>query len=177
MSLLRKSYIDLDWPAWMSSRFPFDRFDGWTDVSTEIGIRVEEFEKDGQFVIRAEVPGIDPDKDVELALSEGVLRLMVHRQKEDKASDSRHDRSEFHYGSFTRLVALDDRRTQLVEASTRSARRGTRRPRTSGHVVATSPQPSQLRRLGREFIASLARYGISRVPAGPVTTPGPNPAP
>lgn len=106
MSLLRKSYIDLDWPAWMSSRFPFDRFDGWTDVSSEIGIRVEEFERDGQFVIRAEVPGIDPDKDVELALSEGVLRLMVHRQKESKASDARHYRSEFHYGSFTRLVAL-----------------------------------------------------------------------
>ena len=106
MSLLRKSYIDLDWPTWMSNRFPFDRFDGWTDVSSEIGIRVEEFEREGQFVIRAEVPGIDPDKDVELALSEGVLRLMVHRQKESKTSDARHYRSEFHYGSFTRLVAL-----------------------------------------------------------------------
>lgn len=53
----------------MSSRFPFDRFDGWTDISTEIGIRVEEFEKDGQFVIRVQVPRIDPDKDVELAHS------------------------------------------------------------------------------------------------------------
>ncbi|MGA1500915.1 MAG: Hsp20/alpha crystallin family protein [Ilumatobacteraceae bacterium] len=106
MSVLRKSYIDLDWPAWMSSRLPLDRFDGWTDVASEVGIRVEEFEKNDQFVIRAEVPGIDPDKDVELALSEGVLRLMVHRQKEKTTSDARHYRSEFHYGSFTRLIAL-----------------------------------------------------------------------
>lgn len=62
MSLLRKSYIDLDWPSWMATRFPFDRFDGWTDMGVDAGIRVEEFEKDGNFVIRAEAPGIDPDK-------------------------------------------------------------------------------------------------------------------
>ena len=106
MSLLKKSYIDLDWPSWMATRFPFDRFDGWTDMGVDAGIRVEEFEKDGNFVIRAEAPGIDPDKDVELAVSEGVLRLLVHRQKEIRAADARHYRSEFHYGSFTRLVAL-----------------------------------------------------------------------
>ena len=70
------------------------------------GGRVEEFEKDGKLVIRAEAPGIDPDKDVELAVSEGVMRLMVHRQKGSRTSDARHYRSEFHYGSFTRLVAL-----------------------------------------------------------------------
>lgn len=106
MSLLKKSYIDLDWPSWMATRFPFDRFDGWTDMGVDAGIRVEEFEKDGKFVIRAEAPGIDPDKDVELAVSEGVLRLLVHRQKEIRAADARHYRSEFHYGSFTRLIVL-----------------------------------------------------------------------
>ncbi|MFZ9383886.1 MAG: Hsp20/alpha crystallin family protein, partial [Ilumatobacteraceae bacterium] len=54
----------------------------------------------------AEAPGIDPDKDVELSVADGVLRLMVHRQKESELSDARHYRSEFNYGSFTRLVVL-----------------------------------------------------------------------
>ena len=105
MSLLRKSIFDLDWPAW-SSRSPFDRMDGWVDLVNESAIRVEEFEVDKNFVIRAEVPGIDPDKDVELSMSDGVLRLMVHRQKESRSTDSKHYRSEFQYGSFTRLIVL-----------------------------------------------------------------------
>lgn len=106
MTLLRKPYFDLDWPSWMTTRLPFERLDGWNDLMAEASIRVEEFERDGEFVIRAEAPGIDPDKDVELAVSDGVLRLMVHRQKESKLSDARHYRTEFNYGSFTRLVVL-----------------------------------------------------------------------
>ncbi len=106
MSLLRKPYLELDWPSWMSSRFPFERMDGWTDLISEASIRVEEFEHDGEFVIRAEAPGIDPEKDVELAVSDGVLRLMVHRQKQSELADARHYRSDFNYGSFTRLVVL-----------------------------------------------------------------------
>lgn len=106
MTLLRKPYIDIDWPSWMSTRMPFERLDGWSELMSDTHIRVEEFERDDQFVIRAEAPGIDPDKDVELSVSDGVLRLMVHRQKESKLSDARHYRSEFNYGSFTRLVVL-----------------------------------------------------------------------
>lgn len=106
MTLLRKPYLDLDWPAWMASRLPFERLDGWTELMTESAIRVEEFERDGRFVIRAETPGIDPDQDVELSVADGTLRLMVHRQKESKSGDTRHFRSEFQYGSFTRVVVL-----------------------------------------------------------------------
>lgn len=106
MTLLRKPYIDIDWPSWMSTRMPFERLDGWSELMSDTHIRVEEFERDDQFVIRAEAPGIDPYKDVELSVSDGVLRLMVHRQKESKLSDARHYRSEFNYGSFTRLVVL-----------------------------------------------------------------------
>ena len=105
-SLLRKSMFDVDWPSWSTFRSPFDRNDGLLDLMNDTAIRVEEFELDKNFVIRAEAPGIDPDKDVELSMSDGVLRLMVHRQKESRATDARHYRSEFHYGSFTRLIVL-----------------------------------------------------------------------
>lgn len=105
MSLMRKSYFDLDWPTWFG-RTPFDRFDGWADGTSDLTIRVEEFDTEQHHVIRAEVPGIDPDKDVELTMSDGVLRLMVHRQKREERESPRHYRSEFQYGSFTRLVVL-----------------------------------------------------------------------
>jgi len=106
MTLTRRSLFDLDWPTWMNQMAPFERTDAWMDRLNEAAIRVEEFEMEKNYVIRAEVPGIDPEKDVELSVAGGVLRLMVHRQKESHGSDARHYRSEFRYGSFTRLVAL-----------------------------------------------------------------------
>lgn len=106
MSLMRKSYLDFDWPSWVTSRFPFERPEAWLDMVGDNGIRVEEYEEGKDYVVRAEVPGIDPDKDVELTLVDGSLRMMVHRQKESKTGDARHFRSEFHYGSFTRYIPL-----------------------------------------------------------------------
>jgi len=38
-------------------------------------IRVEELREDGTRVIRADLPGIDPDKDVELTVSDGILHI------------------------------------------------------------------------------------------------------
>jgi HSP20 family protein len=52
--------------------------------------------------VRAELPGIDPAKDVKISYADGVLKLEVERTEKHK--DGGH--SEFHYGSFTRTVAL-----------------------------------------------------------------------
>jgi HSP20 family molecular chaperone IbpA len=48
------------------------------------------------------MPGIDPDKDVEVTIQDGVLTIHGERREEHK--DTR--RSEFYYGSFSRSVAL-----------------------------------------------------------------------
>ncbi|XVQ09667.1 Hsp20/alpha crystallin family protein [Spirillospora sp. CA-255316] len=64
-------------------------------------IRVENGIEDGDYVIRAELPGIDPDKDVEITVTGGVLRL--HAERHDKKDTHR---SEFRYGAFTRSLAL-----------------------------------------------------------------------
>ena len=66
------------------------------------GFRVEEFVEDGSYVLRAELPGLDPAKDVEVFVSDGVLTVNAERREERKESG----RSEFHYGVFTRSVAL-----------------------------------------------------------------------
>jgi HSP20 family protein len=88
--------------------FPGRLFDwpelfNWADVDT---LRIEEFQEDGQMVVRAEAPGIDPDQDVELTVSDHRLRLHVARKQEEKSETTTGYRSEFHYGSFTRVVDL-----------------------------------------------------------------------
>jgi HSP20 family molecular chaperone IbpA len=64
--------------------------------------RIEDRLEDDRYVVRAELPGVDPDKDVEITVSDGVLTISAERQEEitDKG------RSEFHYGSLMRRVAL-----------------------------------------------------------------------
>ena len=64
--------------------------------------RLEEFVRDGRFVVRTELPGIDPDKDVEITIQDGVLH--VHGERHEEHKDRQ--RSEFSYGSFSRSVTL-----------------------------------------------------------------------
>jgi HSP20 family molecular chaperone IbpA len=65
-------------------------------------IKFEDYVHDGRYVLRAELPGIDPDKDVEITVSNGVLTIHAERQDEHKDQH----RTEFTYGSFTRSVTL-----------------------------------------------------------------------
>ena len=65
-------------------------------------IRVEDEFKDGIYSIRAEIPGVDPDKDVDVTVRDGVLTIKAVRS-ENKESNGR---SEFTYGSFLRSVTL-----------------------------------------------------------------------
>jgi HSP20 family protein len=65
-------------------------------------MRVEDYVSEGQYVVRAELPGIDPEKDVEITVDDGILTVKAERREEKKESG----RSEFRYGSFTRSVTL-----------------------------------------------------------------------
>ena len=65
-------------------------------------MRVEDYVKDGHYVVRAELPGVDPEKDIEVTVSKGVLTISATRHEE---SEGKH-RSEFHYGTFARSVTL-----------------------------------------------------------------------
>lgn len=69
---------------------------------TTQAIRVEERVDDDRYVLRAELPGIDPQRDVDVSVSEGVLTITAERRQETEEAH----RSEFRYGSFTRRVAL-----------------------------------------------------------------------
>src|ERR1019366_4092211 len=64
--------------------------------------RVEEVAQDSRYVIRAELPGLDPETDIEVTVNGRTLTIHAERRQEDKEPN----RSEFRYGSFTRSVML-----------------------------------------------------------------------
>lgn len=69
-------------------------------------IRVDEYREGDQLVIRAEAPGIDPVKDVQLTLDNGYLYMQIERHKETKVSDKDYLQEEMQYGSFARTLEL-----------------------------------------------------------------------
>lgn len=70
-------------------------------------MRVEERTEDGEFVIRAEMPGIDPDEDVDIHVRDHSLELRAERREEEKTDEEEgRVRSEFRYGRFVRTVPL-----------------------------------------------------------------------
>ena len=69
-------------------------------------LRVEEFVEDETLVVRAELPGIDPEKDVDISVVDGSLVIRAEKEEKSEKKDKDSYRSEFHYGSFVRAIAL-----------------------------------------------------------------------
>ncbi len=71
-------------------------------------IRVDEFIDDGSLVIKAELPGIDPDQDLRLTVDDGVLDLRAERRVTEDTEDQGYSRHELRYGTFTRRLPLPE---------------------------------------------------------------------
>src|ERR671914_916674 len=69
---------------------------------------VDVFHRDEDLVIRAELPGIDPEKDVEITLQAGVLIIQGERRHEAHSTQNGMERIESANGSFSRSVALPE---------------------------------------------------------------------
>ncbi len=91
--------------------FPF--WWGATDM-----IHVEEYREDGTLVVRADLPGIDPDKDVELTVVGGMLHIEAERREEEKREGKGFLRREVRYGSFSRSLPLPEGVTEADIAAT-----------------------------------------------------------
>jgi HSP20 family protein len=99
MALVRRDQLGFDLP------------DIWRrflnlDLPTEGWLRVEEAREGDDLVVRAELPGIDPERDVEVTVSDGVLHIRAHREERSEEKDKDTVRSEFRYGSFVRNLPL-----------------------------------------------------------------------
>lgn len=90
--------------------FALDLPDRWKqlfDLDSESSvIRVEEVHEDGTLLVRAELPGVDPDNDVDVSVSNGVLHIGATRSERTEENKDKSYKSEFRYGSFSRDLTL-----------------------------------------------------------------------
>jgi HSP20 family protein len=66
---------------------------------------VDIYEKDGNIVLTAEMPGVDP-KEVDIRVENNVLTLRGERKWSDEVERENYHRVERSYGSFTRSFTL-----------------------------------------------------------------------
>jgi HSP20 family protein len=80
-------------------------FDDWLERE---GMRIEEQRKDDELVIRAELPGIDPEEDVDITVEDSTLTIAAERRHEatEGSKEEGTFRSEFRYGRFVRRLPL-----------------------------------------------------------------------
>ena len=65
-------------------------------------LRMEDETRDGIYLVRVELPGVDPIEDVEVTVRDGQLIIKAERNQ----TDDTNGRSEFSYGSFARTILL-----------------------------------------------------------------------
>jgi HSP20 family molecular chaperone IbpA len=65
-------------------------------------LRLEDESRDGLYLVRAELPGVDPVEDIEVTVRDGQLTITAERTQTEETNG----RSEFSYGSFARTIEL-----------------------------------------------------------------------
>jgi HSP20 family protein len=102
----RSTQQGIGMPTWWDRFWAWPNFPQMRRFFEEEDMRVEEFVDEDQLVVRAEMPGIDPDRDVEIDIRDHALRIRAERRQEERHEEDGRYRSEFHYGTFTRVVPL-----------------------------------------------------------------------
>ena len=92
-SLMPRSFVFPEFVRMLEGGWPF---------GDHHALRIEDYYEDGKYVLRAELPGMDPDKDIRIALQGNEMTVTAERTVE--THDKRH--SEFTYGQFARTVRL-----------------------------------------------------------------------
>jgi HSP20 family molecular chaperone IbpA len=95
-------------------------------------IRFEDRVSDEEYVLRAELPGLEPDKDVQITTLHGVLTVKAERREEEKGLN----RTEFRYGALQRSIRLP------VNADEKAIKATYRNGILEITVPLTAPQPA-----------------------------------
>jgi HSP20 family protein len=80
--------VPAPWSSWRSDRWP----------------RIEESRDGDCIVVRFEMPGLDPDEDVEVHVTDGMLHITAERREETTGDADTGYRSELRFGSYARAL-------------------------------------------------------------------------
>jgi HSP20 family protein len=69
-------------------------------------IPVDEYRDQGVTVVRAEIPGIDPARDVEVFVCDGLLRIKAERRDKAVFGERTYIRKEIRSGSLLRVLPM-----------------------------------------------------------------------
>ena len=88
----------------------FDRFFGEFNDPGRINSRsrwpaVESFSKDGNWTIRVELPGVEPE-DIDVSVADDTLMIRAMRERRNEERDQKFGYQELSYGTFERSVTL-----------------------------------------------------------------------
>jgi HSP20 family protein len=72
------------------------------------GLALDVVEQDDAFLVKASVPGINPD-DLEITFTDNVLTIKGSTKVEEETNDARYHLRERRYGSFARSITLGER--------------------------------------------------------------------
>ncbi len=100
--------LDRMFDEWMRT-LPMNRAPGmpWETRGDDV-IGVDEYRDGDTLVIRAELAGIDPDEDVELTVTDGMLGIDAERRVEGDTENKGYTRHELRYGRFTRSLPIPE---------------------------------------------------------------------
>jgi len=83
---------------------PLFRVPAWTETREPA---VDVFERDGNLVVKAEMPGIEADK-IDVTVSGGELRITGERKEEKEVKEEDYYCSERSFGRIYRVLALPE---------------------------------------------------------------------
>jgi len=64
--------------------------------------------RDNDVIVRAELAGIDPAKDLDISVHDGMLTIRGERRHEDRQDNDQYVRLERRYGAFERTLAIPE---------------------------------------------------------------------
>jgi HSP20 family protein len=87
-------------------------------LEAEALIRVEEYQEGDELIVRAEVPGVDVEKDVDVTVSDHRLHIEAQRREEEQAERKGFVHRELRYGRFVRDLQLPEGVTESDVSAT-----------------------------------------------------------
>lgn len=102
-----RPFRDLErWARQFEPRLP-RWFEEYTDGEEEYLPAVESYIKDGNLVVRSDIPGLE-QKDIEVSVLGNVLTIKGEREDKKEAKQEDYIRREVRYGKFERRMTLPE---------------------------------------------------------------------